>query len=47
MAEFWHRAKVASEVALRSPPAGMDLRIAPIHADKEQSRVRRWQLILT
>lgn len=41
MAEFWHWAKVASEVARLSPHAEMDLRLVQTIADEEQSRVRR------
>lgn len=40
-AEFWHWARVASEVARVSPVAEMDLEIVKAIADEEQNRVRQ------
>lgn len=40
MPEFWHWAKVASEVARLSPNAEMDLHVVQAIADEEGARVR-------
>jgi hypothetical protein len=41
MAEFWHWAKVASEVARLSPHTEMDLHVVQTIADEEKYHVRR------
>ena len=38
-AEFWHWARVASEVARVSPVAEMDMEIVKAIADEEQNRI--------
>ncbi|MGM5030060.1 hypothetical protein AB8B02_27890 [Tardiphaga sp. 862_B3_N4_1] len=40
LAEFWHWARVASEVARVSPVSEMNLEIVKAIADEEQNRVR-------
>lgn len=40
LAEFWHWARVASEVARVSPAAEMNLEVVKAIADEEQSRFR-------
>ena len=40
LAEFWHWARVASEVARLSPVAEMDLEVVKAIADEEQNRFR-------
>lgn len=39
--EFWHWAKVASEIARLSPVAGMDMKIVEDIADKEMREHQR------
>lgn len=39
--EFWHWAKVASEVARLSPVAEMDLKVVQVIADEEMNEDRR------